>query len=49
MDKKEKEDLSNSVYNGSNIPNDYKFLVQKLISIRNSIKKLEKNFLDKQL
>ena len=46
MDKKEKETLSDE-FNMNNHPNDYKFLVQKLKSISESIHLLEKNFLNK--
>ena len=49
MDNKDQIDISNLEFDKDNLPNDYKFLVQKLKSIKNKIKKLEKNFLDKQI
>ena len=49
MDNKDQIDISNLEFDKDNLPNDYKFLVQKLKSIKNKIKKLEKNFLEKQI
>ena len=47
MDNKEKE-ISNDEFDKNNHSNDYKFLVQKLKSISESIDLLEKNFLNKK-
>ena len=44
-----KKDASNFEYHKSNLPNDYKILVQKLNSIKSIIKLLEKNFLKKEI
>ena len=49
MDNKDQKGLSNFENNKVNFSNDYKFLVQKLKSIKNTIKILEKNFLEKQI
>ena len=45
--KKEKNDIPNWEFNNDNKLNDYKFLVQKLKIIKESINLLEKNFLEK--
>ena len=47
--KKEEKDILNLENDKKNLPNDYKFLVQKLRSIREIINLLEKNFLDKEI
>ena len=47
MDKKEKE-IASYEFDKNNHPNDYKYLVQKLKSIFESIHLLEKNFLNKE-
>ena len=47
MENKNQKDASHFEYHESNLPNDYKLLVQKLKSIKNIIKTLEKNFLEK--
>ena len=44
MDNKDQKDTSNLEFNNVQYPNDYKLLVQKLKSIKNIIKILEKNF-----
>ena len=49
MDNKDQNDMSNLEFNRSTLPNDYKFLVQKLKSIKNIIKILEKNFLKREI
>ena len=49
MDNKYQKDISNAEFNKGNLPNDYKLLVQKLKSIKNIIKILEKNFLKKEI
>ena len=52
MDNKEQENdkyKSNLESGTSKLPNDYKFLVQKLKSISEIIKLLEKNFLEKEM
>ena len=49
MDNKEKEkNIKNFEFDKDDTSNDYKFLVQKLKSISESIYLLEKNFLDKE-
>ena len=49
MDNKDQEKkISNFDFNKGDFPNDYKFLVQKLKSIKESINWLEKNFLEKE-
>ena len=45
--KKEKNDIPNWEFHNDNKLNDYKFLVQKLKIIKESINLLEKNFLEK--
>ena len=48
MDNNEKQkDISSFEFEKNNHINDYKFLVQKLKSISESIELLEKNFFDK--
>ena len=50
MDNKEKEKNNSDLeYDNSKLPNDYKFLVQKLKSIREIINLLEKTFLQKEI
>ena len=50
MDNKEQEkDISSLGFDKSKNRNDYKFLVQKLKSIKEIINLLEKNFLQKDL
>ena len=49
MDKKDQKDISSAAFNKDNLPNDYKFLIQKLKSIKNLIQILEKNFLEKEI
>ena len=49
MDYNEQKDIPNLEYDKGNLSNDYKFLVQKLRSIKNIIKTLEKNFLEKEI
>ena len=46
--KKQEKDISRAEFDKNNHPNDYKFLVQKLKNISESINLLEKFFLDKQ-
>ena len=49
MDNKKKEKNNSDLeYDNSKLPNDYKFLVQKLKRIRETINLLEKNFLEKE-
>ena len=49
MDNKDQgKDISNLEFNRDNVPNDYKFLVQKLKSIKEFIILLEKNFFEKE-
>ena len=49
MDNKDHEkDISNFDFNSANFSNDYRFLVQKLKSIKETINLLEKNFLEKE-
>ncbi len=47
MDNKEK-DISSSKFDNVKTPNDYKFLLQKLKSMKEIINLLEKNFLQKE-
>ena len=48
MDNKNQEQkISNLEFNQANFLNDYKFLVQKLKSIKENINLLEKSFLEK--
>tara|TARA_S200000501_G_C20559365_1_gene628061 strand:- start:427 stop:576 length:150 start_codon:yes stop_codon:yes gene_type:complete len=49
MDNKYQKDISNLEFNKGNLPDDYKLLVQKLTRIKNIIKILEKNFLEKEI
>ena len=49
MDNKDQKEISNMEFNKSNLPNDYKLLVQKLKSIKDKINLLEKDFLDKEI
>ena len=48
MTNNDQKDISNFEYNKDNFPKDYKFLVQKLKSIKDTINLLEKNFLKKE-
>ena len=48
MDKKEK-DKSNFEFDKVKLTNDYKFLLEKLRSIKETINWLEKNFLKKEI
>ena len=49
MNNKEQEkDISSYDFDKDNIPNDYNFLLQKLLNIKFMINMLEKNFLDKE-
>lgn len=43
------KDISNLEFNKSDLSNDYKFLVQKLKSIKEIINLLEKKFLEKEI
>ena len=45
----DQKDISNLEYNKGNFSNDYKFLVQKLKSIKKIIDILEKNLLKKEI
>ena len=47
--KKEKNDIPNWEFHNDNKLNDYKFLVQKLKSIKDIISTLEKKFLRKEI
>ena len=50
MDNKSQEkDISSLEFDKSKIGNDYKFLVQKLKSMKEIINLLEKNFLQKEI
>ena len=49
MDNKDQTDIKNLEFNKGDFPNDYKLLVQKLKSIKNTIKTLEKNFLQREM
>ena len=50
MDNKEHEkDRLNLDFDKDKLPNDYKFLVQKLRSISENINLLEKNFFQKEI
>ena len=50
MNYKEKEDdTSNLEFDKSKLSKDYKFLVQKLKSIRKNINLLEKNFFENEI
>ena len=49
MDNKNQTDISNLEFNKGDLPYDYKLLVQKLKSIKNIIKILEKNFLHREI
>ena len=44
-----KKDITNLEHNKGNFPKDYKFLVQKLKSIKEIIGILEKNLLEKEI
>ena len=48
MNNDHEKDISNFDFNRSNFSNDYKILVQKLKSIKETISLLEKNFLEKE-
>ena len=48
MNNDHEKDKSNFDFNRSNFANDYKILVQKLKSIKETISLLEKNFLEKE-
>ena len=47
--KKDEKDILNLEHDKDKLPNDYKFLVQKLRNIKEIINLLEKNFLDKEI
>ena len=49
MGNKDRKNLSNMEFNKINLPNDYEFLIQKLKGIKDKIKLLEKNFLEKEI
>ena len=50
MDNKEQDkDISSLEFNKGKTPNDYKFLAQKLKSIKDLINLLEKKFLQKEI
>ena len=49
MTNNDQKDISNFEYNKGNCPKDYKFLVQKLKSIKEIIGILEKNLLEKEI
>tara|TARA_Y100000994_G_C15584263_1_gene397846 strand:+ start:96 stop:248 length:153 start_codon:yes stop_codon:yes gene_type:complete len=50
MDNKDQEkNTSNLEFDKGKLPNDYKFLLQKLRSIREIINLLENNFLKKEI
>ena len=49
MTNNDQKDISNLEYNKGNIPKDYKFLAQKLKSIKKIIDMLEKNLLKKEI
>ena len=49
MDDKDQKDISNLEFNKVNFPKDYKFLAQKLKSIKEIIDMLEKNLLKKEI
>ena len=49
MTNNDQKEISNLEYNKSNFPKDYKFLVQKLKSIKRIIDMLEKDFLEKEI
>ena len=46
--KKQEKNKSDMEFDNSKLPNNYKFLVQKLKRIRETINLLEKNFLEKE-
>ena len=49
MTNNDQKEISNLEYNNGNFPKDYKFLVQKLKSIKEIIGILEKNLLEKDI
>ncbi len=49
MDKKDQKDMSNLEFNQENPLNDYKSLIQKLKSIKDTINMLEKILLEKEI
>ena len=49
MDNKNQKDISNLEFYKSNLPDEYKLLAQKLKSIKKIIKRLETNFLEKEI
>ena len=49
MDNTDHKEISNMEFNKANLPNDYKFLLQKLKSIKDKINLLEKFFLETEL
>ena len=49
MDNKDQTDISNLEFNQASLSDDYKFLVQKLKSIKDIINMLEKNILDQEI
>ena len=48
MDHKDHKDISNLELDKLNLPNDYKFLVKKLRSIKDTLNLLEKNLFGKK-
>ena len=46
--KKQEKNKSDMEFDNGKLPNNYKFLVQKLKRIRETINLLEKNFLEKE-
>ena len=48
MDNKDQKDISNLEFNQANLLNDYKFLIQKLKSIKDTIDMLEKKICEKE-
>ena len=49
MNNTDQNNISNMEFNKANLPNDYKFLLQKLKSIKDKIDLLEKDFLEKEI
>ena len=49
MTNNDQKEISNLEYNNGNFPKDYKFLVQKLKSIKKIIDMLEKDLLEKEI
>ena len=48
-EKEQEDDTSNVEFDKSKLSRDYKYLVQKLKSIRKNINLLEKNFFEKEI